>query len=84
MLSIKEKVNTIIYVETFIIKLANHVISQVSNHLIKGTGDVGLHTKAHLFITQINASRLYYYWSYSDNHAIEIFKNYFENIIFEN
>ena len=40
MLSIKDKVNAIIYVETFIIRLANPVINKVLNHLIKGTWDV--------------------------------------------
>ena len=36
-LPIKDKVSAIIYVETFIIKLTNQVISQVLNCLIKGT-----------------------------------------------
>ena len=36
----KDKVSAIIYVEKFIIKLANQVISQVLNCLIKGTRDV--------------------------------------------
>ena len=38
-LSIKDKVSAIIYVETFIIKLVNQVISQLLNHLIKTTWD---------------------------------------------
>ena len=34
---VNDKVSTIIYMKTFIIKLANRVISQMLNHLIKCT-----------------------------------------------
>ena len=55
MLSIKDKVSAIIYVKTFITKLANQVLIQVLNRLINGRWDVGSPTKDHLFSTLVDS-----------------------------
>ena len=36
-LSIKDKVSAIVYMETFMIKLRNQIIHQVSNYLVSST-----------------------------------------------
>ena len=56
----KDKVSAIIYVETFILKLANYFINQVLNHLIKGTWNVRPLTHAHLFSTRVNSTRFHF------------------------
>ena len=71
----KVKVSAILYVETFLLKLANYIINQVLNHLIKGTRNVRPLTNAHLFSTRVNSTRFNFIGIFELTMFLDIFLN---------
>ena len=53
-LSIKNKVSALTYIETFMTKIENQIINKAPNYLMKGYMRFWAPIKAHLFSTRVN------------------------------